>query len=277
MMQSLFSAAGRACLDRIVQPGLLCAFDFDGTLAPISSEPAHARMAPEVHERLLGLSSLTPIAVLTGRSLADIRARLGFDPPYVVGNHGLEGMGDDEVALAQHEACCRAWRAQLAPMLAQDTVRGTGIVLEDKRYSLSLHYRAAPDHAASAAWLAALAARLEPAPRIVGGKCVLNLLPPGVADKGLALDELMRRSGAPAAIYIGDDVTDEAVFRLRRPGLLSVRVECTTGSAAEFCIPGHGDIGRLLDDLTSRLRQLEHGKAVQLAGPRQAPGHGHGR
>ncbi|RJG01144.1 trehalose-phosphatase [Noviherbaspirillum sedimenti] len=270
-MQSLFSAAGRARLDSIVQPGVLCAFDFDGTLAPITSEPGHARMPPDVLQRLLSLSSLTPIAILSGRSLADIRARLGFDPPYVVGNHGLEGMAD-EAELAAHAALCRAWRAQLERWLAQEPVRGTGILIEDKHYSLSLHYRGAPDHAASLAWLTALAAQLAPTPRMVGGKCVLNLLPPGVADKGSALRELLRRSGAPGAIYVGDDVTDEAVFRLRRAGLLSVRVECIDGSAAEFCIARHADIGRLLDELTSRLRHLETAKAAQLAGP----GHAHG-
>jgi len=271
-MQSLFSAAGRARLDEIVQPGVLCAFDFDGTLAPITSEPGQARMAPAVLQRLLMLSSLTPIAILTGRSLADIRTRLGFDPPYVVGNHGLEGM-TDESDLARHEDCSRAWRAQLAPLLARDARLGAAVRMEDKRYSVSLHYRGSPDHAAAAAWLTALAGRLEPAPRIVGGKCVLNLLPPGAADKGSALREVLRRSGAPGAIYVGDDVTDEAVFRLPRTRLLSVRVECVAASAAQFCIPGHADIARLLDELSRRLRRREPGKAAQLAGPAGACGH----
>ncbi|QAU34379.1 trehalose-phosphatase [Janthinobacterium sp. 17J80-10] len=261
-MQPLFSDAGRARLEQIVQPGLLCAFDFDGTLAPIVTEPGAAHMDPEVLQRLLQLAELAPVAVLTGRSLEDIRARLGFSPAYLIGNHGLEGMAD-ESELVRHEQICRAWHAQLTQQLGKLRDAGAGIILEDKRYSLSLHYRATPDHVASAAMLAALAARLDPAPRIVGGKCVINLLPPGVADKGNALRELLRRSGAHGAIYVGDDITDESVFRLRHAGLLSVRVECAAGSAAEFCIPGHADIGRLLDQLIGRLRR--HGP--QLRGP----------
>ena len=253
-MQSLYSVAGLERLDQLVQPGMLCAFDFDGTLAPIVTEPDAARMPPDVLQRLLRLEELAPVAVITGRSLDDIRARLGFSPSYVIGNHGLEGMANEH-ELASDEEICRAWHAQLARHLRQESGPGTGILLEDKRYSLSLHYRATADHAASAAWLRALAMQLDPAPRIVGGKCVINLLPPGVADKGHALCELLRRSGANGAIYVGDDSTDESVFRLRRAGLLSVRVECAAGSAAEFCIPSHADIGRLLDELIGRLRR----------------------
>lgn len=254
-MQSLFSDAGRARLDQIVQPGVLCAFDFDGTLAPIVTEPGAAHMQPEVLQRLLQLAAIAPVAVITGRSMEDIRARLEFSPAYLIGNHGLEGMAEEH-ELARHEEICRAWHAQLAQHLGQHSDAGAGIILEDKQYSLSLHYRTTPDHAASAAWLGDLAKRLVPAPRIVGGKCVINLLPPGVADKGNALRELLRRSGAPCAVYVGDDITDESVFRLPRAGVLSVRVECATGSAAEFCIPQHADISRLLDELIGRLRRV---------------------
>ncbi|HCY62805.1 MAG TPA: trehalose-phosphatase [Oxalobacteraceae bacterium] len=280
-MQALFSGKGQARLDDVVQPGILCAFDFDGTLAPITSHPEGARLPRDVLERLLHLSSLTPIAVLTGRSLSDIRARLGFDPPYVVGNHGVEGMAD-AADLARHEACCRAWRAQIDAALGkQQQLQANnqtgmqagiqaGIHLEDKRYSLSLHYRAAPDHAAAAARLQGLIARLEPAPRVVAGKCVFNLLPPDSFDKGGALLQLLRRSGAAGAIYVGDDVTDEDVFRMRSDEVLSVRVEYAAGSAAEFYIPEHADIARLLDELIRRLARMQAGKAAQLAGPERA-------
>lgn len=282
-MQPLFSDAGRARLEQVVQPGVLCAFDFDGTLAPIVTDPVAAHMAPAVLQRLLRLAELAPVAVITGRSLEDIRARLGFSPAYLLGNHGLEGMADEH-DLARHEAICLAWYAQLTGQLGKQSDAGAGIILENKRYSLSLHYRATPDHAASAALLGALAAALEPAPRIVGGKCVINLLPPGVADKGHALRELLRRSGAHGAIYVGDDVTDESVFRLHHAGLLSVRVEYAAASAAEFYIPGHADIGCLLDQLIESLRrfraplrsplpQEENGRDVQ---PGMAPSYGCG-
>ena len=65
-------------LDDIVQPGMLCVFDFDGTLSPIVPQPDSAALPPEVRERLLTLSTLAPVAILTGRSLADIGKRHGI-------------------------------------------------------------------------------------------------------------------------------------------------------------------------------------------------------
>ncbi len=253
-MQSLFAAAGQAQLDRWVRPGLLCAFDFDGTLAPIVSEPGKARTSRAVRRRLALLAEMTPVAILTGRALADIRARIGFMPAYMVGNHGLEGL-DEDVEAARRETDCRHWLAQLKHWLRHEgrSLADAGVMIEDKRYSLSLHFRAAPDADAVAVALAEAAALLEPPPRLVAGKCVLNLLPPGSGDKGSALQEILRRSGAPAALYVGDDVTDEAVFRLSLPSLLSVRVDYLEGSAAQFYIPGHADIERLLEELHTRL------------------------
>lgn len=265
-MRALFSEYGQARLRDIVQPGVLCAFDFDGTLAPITSDPAAAFLTPEVLDRLLRLAELTPIAVLTGRSLADIRARLGFEPTYVVGNHGVEGMSDS-AELAHHASCCDVWRGQLQGLLEAHPELAKDILTEDKRYSLSLHYRAASDQAAAAAVLRDLIGQLAPAPRLVTGKCVFNLLPPDSYDKGRALVELMKRSGAGSAVYVGDDVTDEDVFRLRRHDVLSVRVEYMSNSAADFYIPDHADIAQLLDKLIGRLASMQGNMGSQPAGP----------
>ena len=91
-MTPLFSTPGSLRLTTTIQPGVLCVFDFDGTLSPIVAQPAQARLPPEIRKRLLALQKLTPVAILTGRSLADIRDRLGFTTDFVVGNHGLEGL-----------------------------------------------------------------------------------------------------------------------------------------------------------------------------------------
>ncbi len=267
MMQPLFSEAGQARLDQIVRPGVLCVFDFDGTLVPITADPDQSRLSNAILKRLLCLSSYTPIAVLTGRSIADIRTRLGFEPPYLVGNHGLEGIPGWDADHARHESACRAWRTVLDVRLEEPGELDTGIWIEDKRYSLSVHYRGAVDQEKAAAALSALFEQLDPPPRVVAGKCVFNLLPQGAADKGLAMVQLLQMSGAGSAIYVGDDVTDEDVFRLHRPDLLSVRVEYFADSAAEYFIADHVDIAGLLDELIGRLHRQQNGKAAQLAGP----------
>lgn len=248
-MQPLFSHAGRRRLDQVVQPGVLCVFDFDGTLAPIVPEPDAAKLPCEVFQRLLSLSQLAPVGVLTGRALEDIRPRLGFEPQYLVGNHGLQGLPGWEDASAAYAKLCQDWVRQLEPRLPPDP----GIQLEDKRYSLSLHYRNARDPQQAQSQLRELASELEPLPRIMDGKFLFNLLPQDACDKGVALQKLIELSGCSTALYIGDDVTDEDAFRLDHPGLLSIRIEPLAQSAAEFYLPKRSDIVHLLDHLVERL------------------------
>ena len=251
-MQPLFSEAGLKQLSNIAQPGLLCAFDYDGTLAPIVPTPDQVCLPDPVRERLLRLSTLAPVAIITGRSLEDIRGRLDFPLNFVVGNHGMEGVSGWEARAAEHERQCAAWRAQLSRSLSE-APHIEGIFVEDKRYSLSVHYRAAPDAQRAASFLEELCAGLEPRPRLVAGKCIVSLVAVDAWHKGTALEALMAESRARSAIYVGDDVTDEDVFRVSRPDLLSVRVEPSADSAAGFFIPHSGDIGRLLDLLIDRL------------------------
>jgi trehalose 6-phosphate phosphatase len=252
-MRRLFDDAGMERLDEIVQPGLLCVFDFDGTLSPIVPQPDCAALPPEVRERLLTLTTLAPVAILTGRSLSDIRTRLGFEPHYVIGNHGLEGMPGWEGRSSSYAAACAAWRSALEGAFCDKQRFDPGIRLEDKGYSLSVHYRMARNKAQTEQRLRALFETLLPPPRVVDGKCVFSLMPVDAAHKGGALEELMQQAGSGTAIYVGDDVTDEDVFRLRRPDVLTVRIEPHPDTAAEFYLPAMPDIVQLLDELVRRL------------------------
>lgn len=252
-MKPLFSPDGRQRLDNIVKPGLLCAFDFDGTLAPIVPQPHEARLPEDIRHRLTVLAEYAPLAIITGRSVADISGRLGFTPDFIVGNHGLEGVPGWEEQAAYHEKICAGWRKQLTDALrVQES--DPGIQLEDKRYSLSLHYRHALNPTLAADRLAAMFRQLAPPPRVVAGKYVFNLLAEDACNKGSALEQLMRSCGARSAIYAGDDVTDEDVFRLRRRDLLTVRIERSPDSAADFFLAEGRDILLLLEDLAARLR-----------------------
>jgi len=256
-MKPLFSEAGLHRLDEIVQPGLLCVFDFDGTLSPIVTQPERARLPAGVLQRLVDLSNHAPVAIITGRSVTDIRPRLGFVPDFLVGNHGLEGVPGWEPRGERYTEICRDWEEALSAALRDQARFDPGIRLENKGYSLSVHYRLARDRSRAETQLAELFASLMPAARVVAGKCVFSLLPQDAADKGSAFEQLMQISGARSAIYVGDDVTDEDVFRLRRPDLLSVRIERSADTAAEFYLHHRFDIVQLLDELLRRLREQQ--------------------
>lgn len=244
---------GAARLDEIVRPGMLCAFDFDGTLAPIVKEPERASMPAAVLRRLIRLSELARVAVISGRSVTDLGLRLDFFPEFVVGNHGIEGLPGWEAKATQYQAMCRDWERQLTAALGDRASFDPGIRIENKRYSLSVHYRMARDHAEAEKRLLQLFPMISPAVHVVAGKCVFNLLPPDAPDKGSALASLCALSGAPTAIFVGDDVTDEDVFKMRRPDWLTVRIERSGSSEAEFYVHHRLDMVQLLDTLIRRL------------------------
>jgi trehalose 6-phosphate phosphatase len=256
-MTLLFSEEGLARFDEIVKPGLLCAFDFDGTLAPIVAQPERAFLPPDLREKLVELSNYAPVAIITGRSVEDLNARLDFKADFIVGNHGLEGLPGWERRAERYEAMCGGWRDQLAAALHRQDLPDSQIWIENKRYSLSLHYRLAQDREQAEAKLTTLFKSLTPAPRIVGGKYIFNLLPEDAVHKGSALEQLIRATGATSAVYVGDDVTDEDVFRLRRSDLLSVRIEPEPGSAAPYFIEHRQNVTQLLDALITRLQALK--------------------
>ena len=252
-MKELFSAAGQQALREFVREGLLCLFDFDGTLVPLEPHPEQVNVPAAVFERLRRLQQRTPVGIVTGRGLADMHRMLPFAPDYLIGNHGIEGLPGWEDRAGVFETICEGWREQIGHAL---TAIDPQIWIEYKRYSLSVHYLHAHHPAEAAQRMAQLFASLTPAPRVITGKHVFNLLPPGASDKGRAVAELMALTGASRALYAGDDVTDEHVFALGREDIFTIRVGHSPDSAADFHIPDHESIVQLLDWLIEGLPAL---------------------
>lgn len=246
-MKHLLSADGQEALRALAGARVLFAFDFDGTLAPIVSRPHDARAAIGVRQRLAQLAQRAPVAVVSGRSLADLRERIPSEVQHCIGNHGNEG-GADAPDAGALRGVCRAWIDQLERALAE-AAAASGIVVEDKGMTLSVHYRLARDRAHAARQVAAIAQRLEPAPRTIGGKLVLNLLPPGARTKFEALEAIARRAAVERVLFVGDDETDELVFAQAPLHWITVRVELDRASRAGFFIHRQSEIVILLEQL----------------------------
>jgi trehalose 6-phosphate phosphatase len=135
----------------------------------------------------------------------------------------------------------------LAPRLAAHH----GVVIENKIYSISIHYRAAADKRQA---LRAInrAVRDLSGTRRIGGKLVVNLLPAGAPTKGAALERARRLLGCVSALYVGDDETDEDVFGALGPKrLLSVRVGPAVRSKAMYHLKSQTQIDGLLRELVA--------------------------
>ena len=187
---------------------LLVASDYDGVLARLREEPSAAVPEPGVAEvlaRLAGRDGVT-VALVSGRGVADLRVTSGLRGPYRwVGSHGAEFDGTLTGELAhRRDALAR----RLAPV-----VEGTpGARLEVKPASVAVHVRQVPDRTAADAVLAQARELADPSLTLKPGKEVLELAVTD-ADKGSALRRLRTDLGVAAAVYLGDDLTDEDAFR----------------------------------------------------------------
>jgi trehalose 6-phosphate phosphatase len=253
-VKKLSSHEGEEALGRLPQLRALFAFDFDGTLAPIVLVPDQARMTTGVARRLARLSQLAPVAVISGRSLSDLRARIPPEVLLCVGNHGSEATtaGPDVDAMRQ---TCSSWMSQLRERLGGDD--GDGIIVENKGVTLSVHFRMARDRTRAEQLIAGWIEELVPRPRVIGGKFVFNLLPQQARDKFEALVDIAERTGVDTVVFVGDDLTDEIVFEQAPPHWITVRVERHRDSRAQFYIHDQSDVAILLDRLIAMLETRE--------------------
>ena len=245
-MKDALARRGRPLLRDLAGRHTLLAFDFDGTLAPIVASRHRAQLSVATIRLLRALSKAWPCAVLSGRSRADVRSRLGGARLIaVIGNHGAEEKPPLDGAAGWRRKV-RAWRRRLDAELGG--VRG--IEVEDKGLSLAVHVRGVTARRAAERALLGLEGA-----RIVGGKRVLNAVVRAAPDKGEALDRLVRRGGYERVLFVGDDDTDEDVFRFPATvPLLGVAVGRRRQSAAAYYLRRQGDVARLLSVL-ERLRR----------------------
>lgn len=253
----LFSDEGRAALRRFIKRDTLFAFDLDGTLAPIVSDPSLIRVPEELRAKLSRLSRITTVVIVTGRACADARSHLGFNPLVLVGNHGAEGLPGHETEEAAYVLQSSEWERQLRRFLPDELSRG--IVIENKGATIALHYRNALDPNLVQKEILNAVHRLVPLPRSVPGKFVENLAPWEAPHKGEALSLIMHHLRCRRALFVGDDVTDEDVFHLRNDRIFGIRVEMDHQSAARYFMREREEIGALIDEITG-IVEMRNGK-----------------
>jgi trehalose 6-phosphate phosphatase len=237
-----------AALDRLAERRpLLVASDYDGVLARLRDDPATAVPEPGVAEalhRLAGVEGVT-VALVSGRGVDDLRTTSGLTGPYRwVGSHGAEYDGPLAGELAEHRD---ALARRLEPVVA-----GTpGARLEVKPASVAVHVRQVADPADGAAVLQRARALADPSLTVKPGKDVLELAVTD-ADKGAALRRLRADLAADAALYLGDDVTDEDGFRALEPDDVTIKVG-PGETVARFRVPDPAGALAVLRHLGDRL------------------------
>lgn len=216
--------------------------DVDGTLAPIVDRPEDARVPEETRRELARLASrYALVACVSGRPGDEVTRLVGVPGVAAVGEHGLELAAE-----------AKEWADRVAVFAS-----GVDWPAERKPLSVSFHFRRADDEAAARAYLT----RVEAAARAEGlvprwGRMVLEVRPPVEANKGTAVEALVRRANVGRALYAGDDTTDVDAFAALDGLELGVKVavgstEAPTAllEAADLVVEGTEGVLSMLRDL----------------------------
>ncbi|MFO7548296.1 MAG: trehalose-phosphatase [Acidimicrobiia bacterium] len=210
---------------------LLVGMDFDGTLSEIVDRPDRAVPVPGAVAALVELGGLPrmTVSVVSGRSLADLRARLGHvDGAVMVGGHGAEWPNGGPPLSARDRERLEEVTASLEGL----AVGVDGAWVERKPHSSALHLRRVDPVAAGELETAAAAgpARLPGVRSMIGKGIVEVSVSP--ATKASAVERLRRQTGAVAVLFVGDDVTDEDVFASLGEADVGVKVGDGTTAAS---------------------------------------------
>ena len=194
-------------------------YDFDGTLSEIVEDPDSARLVDGAADALTSLSAACPVAILSGRDLADVRERIGLPGLWYAGSHGFELTGPDGTHHQNPDAAASIpVLAGAAADLADQLGHIPGVMVEHKRFGVAVHYRNAARDRVGEVAAAVRTAGQRTALRVTTGREVIELRPNIDWDKGKTLrwvlDHIRDNDGAAPLlpIYLGDDITDEDAF-----------------------------------------------------------------
>jgi alpha,alpha-trehalase len=228
--------------------------DFDGTLSQIVSDPDAATLVDGAAEALANLAAQCPVAILSGRDLADIRERVGLPGLWYAGSHGFELIAPDgshhhNDSAAAAVPVLETAAAELHSALEQIP----GVRVEHKRYAVAVHYRNVAPERVSEIVASTHRHGKRHGLRVTAGRKVVELRPDIDWDKGTALTWIrdhIHQTGRVLPIYVGDDLTDEDVFDAIRFNGIPVVVRHDEGgsrpTAAQFTLNSPGEVCEFL-------------------------------
>lgn len=242
---------------RLAGRPLLLVLDVDGTLAPIALFPWLARV-PDATRRVIASLATRPhvaVVLVSGRAAHDARRLVGVEHVWTIGNHGAEVIDPSgEIWVDPTVARYAEPMARVARVLEPLLEPLQGVVLENKSWTMSIHYRAADEAIVGRLRGTVEAVVARNGLRMTEGKKVLEIRPPVRVDKGTSVQRLASQlaasSDGASILCIGDDATDEDAFTLLRrqfANAVTVHVGDDPNSAAEFRLSTPDQVRALLE------------------------------
>lgn len=210
--------------DRFRNKTPLIFLDFDGTLAPIVEHHADAAIPTEMRDLVEQLSKKYPLAVVSGRGLADVSRKMNLPQLYYAGSHGFEISGPNGYS-KDHEEAEKVLPVfeEIEPLLRDKLKDIPGVDFERKKFTLAVHYRqVAADREGEVHSVVLDTVKDYPELSKAEGKKVIEIRPAIDWHKGKAVEFLksqLSKEKDAFSVYVGDDVTDEDAFKYVNNGL----------------------------------------------------------
>lgn len=226
---------------RINNKSIAFFFDYDGTLTPITSNPNLAKLSQAMRQCLQKLSKKFTVAIISGRELSNVRDLVGINSIYYAGNHGIEVAGPD--FYETNDKIDSKFVEQLNKIdndLNNKLKQFDGVYVENKKFSLSIHYRNVNENEVKKIEnIVDAIVKNQDSLEKHHGKKVFELRPNIPWNKGDVVKKLLKQlnlnNSDVIPIYLGDDVTDEDAFvALENIGIRILISEEPKKSAADY-------------------------------------------
>jgi trehalose 6-phosphate synthase/phosphatase len=232
--------------------------DYDGTMVPFADRPEGARPNETVLTLLANLAALekTDVVLVSGRDRETLEQWFGHLPVSLVAEHGIF-LKEPHGVWTSMKPVRKSWKKRMLPVFKTFAEKLPGAFIEDKEYSLAFHYRKADPQLAGlrvkelVGYLMNLISNLDV--QILQGNMVLELRNAGI-DKGVAAMHWLALRKSEFILAIGDDKTDEDLFRVMPAEAYSIKVGHMP-SYAKFNLDNHVEVAKLLNEL---LEQGDH-------------------
>lgn len=237
--------------------GLLLSVDFDGTLAPIVTDPAHAKIDPACARSLGRLCDVSGVhvAVVSGRDVHDLRDRVRLAQLTYAGNHGLEIVTESDHWIHPTVREYRPIFEDLAATLRYRLSGLTGSHVEDKGLTLTVHYRRSPHtlHDSIIETVHDTVTDCAPELDLRPAKRSIEIRPPIDWDKGSTVRWIQSKLPASwVTIYMGDDTTDEDAFAALRSSDIGIAIGRGNETAASYLFSDRTYVAPFLRWLVNR-------------------------
>lgn len=242
--------------DRLKGQRIFLFLDYDGTLTPIVESPDKASTPDDISTLIIRLKEHIPIAIISGRSLQDIKDRVGIEDIIYVGNHGAEIWDGKKRVISQESLVNRHLMQEFLDRLKTDLSHIEGVLIEDKGITTSIHFRIMDAKYFGEFFdiFNKIAKGYEEAFKITSGKKVFEIRPLNAWNKGDAVSWIIENAGKSTfPVYIGDDTTDEDAYSVLKNSGLSISIGVSAN--ADYYIQNQGEVKDFLTMLYGGLNK----------------------